>query len=102
MQIKKIRVTYFKKAEFCVLNCGVTLLEALYMKKKCFVLPQNIYEKNFSNFLIKEKNIYSNDYNKLDFFLKKNLINSKNIKVSKQLDKLGTTRIKKIFEKEIL
>jgi len=84
------------------LNCGVTLLEALYMKKKCFVLPQNIYEKNFSNFLIKEKNIYSNDYNKLDFFLKKNLINSKNIKVSKQLDKLGTTRIKKIFEKEIL
>ncbi len=59
-----LRINYFKrdcmkhhinKFKFCITNCGISLLEAIYLKKIVFVLPQTKNEKNFANFLISNK-----------------------------------------------
>ena len=94
---------YFKKSQYCILNGGVTLLEALYLKKKCFVVPQTKKELFFSNYLLKKKYIYSNKINKIDFFFHKNKNKKmKNVEVANEIDKYGVNKIIKIFQSQII
>lgn len=92
---------YFNKSQYCILNGGVTLLEALYLKKKCFVVPQTKKELVFSNYLLKKKYIYSNKINHIDYFSHKNN-KMKNIEVVNEIDKYGVNKIIKIFQSKII
>jgi len=66
---KRNWIKYFKNSEYCILSGGVTLLEALFMKKKCFVIPQNNLENTFSRYLLKKKYIISNEIaHSINFF----------------------------------
>jgi len=99
---KRNWIKYFKNSEYCILSGGVTLLEALFMKKKCFVIPQNNLENTFSRYLLKKKYIISNEIAHSINFFKNNSNISKKIKVAKEIDKNGSNKIVTIFEKKIL
>ena len=92
---------YFNKSQYCILNGGVTLLEALYLKKKCFVVPQTKKELVFSNYLLKKKYIYSNKINQIDYFFHKKE-KMKNVEVANEIDKYGVNKIIKIFQSKII
>ena len=93
--------TYFNKSQYCILNGGVTLLEALYLKKKCFVVPQTKKELVFSNYLLKKKYIYSNKINQIDYFFH-NKEKMKNVEVANEIDKYGVNKIINIFQSKII
>tara|TARA_B100000963_G_C22619645_1_gene669208 strand:- start:596 stop:1450 length:855 start_codon:yes stop_codon:yes gene_type:complete len=92
---------YFNRSHYCILNGGVTLLEALYLKKKCFVVPQTKKELVFSNYLLKKKYIYSNKINQIDYFFHKRK-KMKNVEVANEIDKYGVNKIIKIFQSKII
>ena len=92
---------YFNKSQYCILNGGVTLLEALYLKKKCFVVPQTKKELVFSNYLLKKKYIYSNKINQIDYFFHKKE-KMKNVEVANEIDKYGVNKIINIFQSKII
>lgn len=58
----------FSNSSICIVNAGVTLTEALYMNKLCYVLPQNKLEKKFANYLLKKKYILGVGINSLKKF----------------------------------
>ena len=92
---------YLEKSHYCILNGGVTLLEALYLEKKCYVIPQTKKELIFSNYLLKKKYIYSNNVDQIEFFFN-NKKKIKNIEVAKEIDKYGVDKIIDIFQSKII
>lgn len=87
---------YFKSSMISIINGGLTLVEALYLKKKIIIIPQTRYEKKFSEYLKKRintinigtKSINNNSINKL--------ISKKNKVI---IDGFGYNRIYKVLSK---
>ena len=95
-QFKRIQLTKkFSEFIFCITNCGVSLLEALYMKKIAIVSPQTIFEKNFSQYLIK-KNYVLGDFNKKYLPITEKKIRTIKKNISNLIDGKANERIVKI------
>ncbi|CAO6124361.1 spsG Spore coat polysaccharide biosynthesis protein, predicted glycosyltransferase [Candidatus Pelagibacterales bacterium] len=58
----------FINSHICIVNAGVTLTEALYMNKLCYVLPQSELEKKFAKYLLKKNYILGVGINSLKKF----------------------------------
>ena len=54
---KKNYFRYFKLSKLCVTNAGNTLIEALYLNKKCIVEPQTKNEIKFAKYLKRKYDI---------------------------------------------
>ncbi len=55
---KTNQVKYLKdfiESEYCIVNGGMTMIEAIFLKKRCIIIPQTKYEKKFAEYLKKEK-----------------------------------------------
>ena len=85
---------YFKTSKLCVTNAGNTLIEALYLKKKCIVVPQTKNEIKFAKYLKKEK--YTFD---LDILKNQNIENLIKLKTRNCIDGRGVIRIINIIKK---
>ena len=88
----------FKNSSCCIVNAGVTLTEAIFMKKLCFVLPQDDYEKKFASFLLKKNYIIAIGLNNFENNLKKR----KKVvqkKINKLLDNKADIRIINLIKK---
>lgn len=88
----------FMSSNIAITNAGLTLIEGLYYRIPCIVLPQTAYEKRFSQYLLKKKLILSFKKkiikipNKLETSTVKN-------KIYKIVDGKGLYRIKKLINK---
>ena len=87
------KISEFK---YCITNCGISLLESLYLKKLIFVCPQTKYEKKFSNYLIQKSYVLGN-LNQKFISLNKQKISSVRKKISNLIDGKGDERIVKII-----
>ena len=87
----------FKNSSCCIVNAGVTLTEAIFMKKLCFVLPQDDYEKKFASFLLKKNYIIAIGLNNFENNLKKRKKLYK--KINKLLDNKADIRIINLIKK---
>jgi hypothetical protein len=92
----KFFLKYFNSSIINITNGGLTLIEALYLRKKIIVIPQTKYEKKFSNYLKKKTN---------NIDVGKRSINDKSInrllrkKTKIVVDGLGYSRIYKVLSK---
>ena len=92
----KFFLKYFNSSIINITNGGLTLIEALYLRKKIIIIPQTSYEKKFSNYLKKKTN-------NIDIGIKS--INDKSInrllrkKTNIIIDGLGYSRIYKVLSK---
>ena len=92
----KFFLKYFNSSIINITNGGLTLIEALYLRKKIIVIPQTEYEKKFSNYLKKKTN---------NIDVGKRSINDKSInrllrkKTKIVVDGLGYSRIYKVLSK---
>ncbi|MDA8841776.1 hypothetical protein N9N38_03475 [Candidatus Pelagibacter bacterium] len=92
----KFFLKYFNSSIINITNGGLTLIEALYLRKKIIIIPQTKYEKKFSNYLKKKTN---------NIDIGKRSINDKSInrllrkKTKIVVDGLGYSRIYKVLSK---
>ena len=92
----KFFLKYFNSSIINITNGGLTLIEALYLRKKIIIIPQTKYEKKFSNYLKKKTN---------NIDIGKRSINDKSInrllrkKTKIVVDGLGYSRIYKALSK---
>lgn len=92
----KFFLKYFNSSIINITNGGLTLIEALYLRKKIIIIPQTRYEKKFSDYLKKKTN-------NIDIGIRS--INDKSInkllrkKTNITVDGLGYSRIYKVLSK---
>ena len=88
----------FMSSYIAITNAGLTLIEALYFRIPCIVLPQTLYEKKFSQYLLKKKLILAFIKKKIEFpnKLKIKIVKKKIYKI---IDGKGLYRIKKLIVK---
>lgn len=83
-------LNYFIKSEILIVNAGVTILEAIFLKKKVIAIPQSKNEKFFLKFLKKLDNNIQLEGAK---FTSKRFNRIKNSNEKKIIDGLGYSRI---------
>lgn len=92
----KYFLRYFKSSNINIINGGLTLVEALYLKKKIIVIPQTKYEKKFSNYLKEKTNSINVGIKSINNTSIKKLINEKNRII---IDGYGYERIYRVLNK---
>ena len=91
---KKNYFRYFKLSKLCVTNAGNTLIEALYLNKKCIVEPQTKNEIKFAKYLKKENMIFD-----VNILKNKNIEDLTKLKTHNCIDGRGIIRVINIIKK---
>ena len=89
----------FITSDYCIVNGGMTMIESIFLKKKCIILPQTKDEKKFTQYLKKKKIISYIGLTSIKK-LKNDLNDQKKMIVAKynlNFDNRGHYRLKKIL-----
>lgn len=87
---------YFKISKLCITNAGNTLIEGLYLNKKCIVEPQTKKEIKFAKYLKKKNMIFGTNILKNN-----NIENLTKLKTHNCIDGKGVIRVINIIKKLI-